>query len=145
MTMTPRKISSILGLMLLAAGLTGCATTPESRVEQNAALVATWPAEVQVQVRAGKVLIGFSAEQVRVAVGEPDRIVQRTDGTGAHDVWVYVDRGPRFSFGVGGGSGGGGSGVGGGMSLGSRGRRERERMRLTFENGKVSAIEQAKS
>lgn len=142
--MTSKQIFSALGLILVAAGLAGCATTPESRVEKNAALVATWPAEVQTQVRAGKVAIGFTAEQVRVAVGEPDRIANRTDVAGAHDVWVYFDEAPRFSFGVGVGSGGGGSGVGGGVRVGSGGRRERERMRLTFENGKVSAIEQAK-
>jgi hypothetical protein len=143
--MTRPSIFSALGLLLLAVGLTGCATTPASRVEKNAALVAGWPAEVQAQVRAGKVAIGFTADQVRVAVGEPDRMVKRTDAAGAHDVWVYFEAAPRFSFGVGVGSGGGGSGVGGGLSVGSGGRRERERMRLTFEDGKVSAIEQAKS
>ena len=134
-----------LGLVTAALGSGGCATTPESRVEKNAAAVASWPADVQAQVRAGKVMIGFSAEQVRVAVGEPDRALKRTDATGARDVWVYFDNGPGFSFGVGVSSGGRGSGAGGGVSVGSGGRHERERMRLTFDNGKVSAIEQAKS
>jgi len=101
------------GLVAAALGWGGCATTPESRVEKNAAAVASWPAEVQTQVRAGKVAIGFTAEQVRVAVGEPDRMVKRTDAAGARDVWVYFDNGPRFSFGI---------GVSSGAQLG-RGRR----------------------
>ena len=134
-----------LGVVAAALGWGGCATTPETRVEKNAAAVASWPADVQAQVRAGKVAIGFTAEQVRVAVGEPDRALKRTDATGVRDVWVYFDDAPRFSFGVGVGSSGHGSGVGGGVSVGSGGRHERERMRQTFENGKVSAIEQAKS
>ena len=134
-----------LGLVTAALGCGGCATTPESRVEQNASAVASWPAEVQAQVRVGKVAIGFTAEQVRVALGEPDRALKRTDASGVRDVWVYFDNRPGFSFGVGVSSGGRGSGAGGGVSVGSGGRHERERMRLTFENGKVSAIEQAKS
>jgi len=144
MKTTSKSVSTGLWLAVAALGLAGCATTPESRVEKNAAAVATWPADVQAQVRAGKVAIGFTPEQVRVAVGEPDRVLARTDAAGAHDVWVYFDRGPRFGFGLGIGSGGGGSAYGGGVSMSGGGRRARELLRVTFDGGKVSAFEQMK-
>lgn len=137
-------ISTGLWLVVAALGMAGCASTPETRVEKNAATVAAWPADVQAQVRAGKVAIGFTAEQVRVAVGEPDRVATRTDTAGAHDVWVYLDHGPKFSFGLGVGSGGGGSSVGGGVGVSTGGRGPRELMRVIFEGGLVSAIEQTK-
>jgi hypothetical protein len=112
-------------------------------VEKNAALVATWPADVQAKVRAGQVAVGFTPDQVRVALGEPDRTFARTEAQGAREVWVYFDHGPKFSFGLGVGGGGGGTRVGGGVGM-SSGARDPELMRVIFEGGRVSAIEQIK-
>jgi len=138
--MNRNKASVILWLMLASAGLTGCATTSDSRLEKNAAVVATWPAEVQARVKAGEAAVGFSAEQVRVALGEPDRITTLTDAKGEREVWIYAGRKARFAIGlgVGGGSGYGGASVAGG------GRRGQELRRVIFEAGRVVEIEQTK-
>ncbi len=135
--MIHKKLRAGVGALAAGLVLAGCATTPESRVEKNAAVVATWPAEIQAQVKEGKVAVGFSAEQVRVALGEPDRITTLTDAKGQREVWIYSDRGPKFSFGIG---VGGGSGYGG-VSVGSGGRRGRAENRVTLENGRVSELE----
>lgn len=135
-----------LGLCSLAAGLflTGCASTPTERADKNAAAVASWPVDVQAKVREGKVAIGFTQEQVRVAMGDPDRTLTQTLAEGTHEVWVYADHGPKFSFGVGMGSGGGGSSAGGAVGVSTGGRVPRELMRVIFEGGRVSALEQMK-
>lgn len=145
MKRTSRTISLKRWWAVAALAFAGCATTPEARVEKNAAAVAAWPEEVRAKVRAGQVAVGFSPEQVRVALGDPDRTFTRTEAQVAREVWVYLDRGSKLSFGVGVGSGGGGSGLGGGVSVGSGGRGERELRRVIFEGGRVSAIEQMKN
>jgi hypothetical protein len=144
MKTTSKMISTGLWLVVTALGLTGCASTPEARVDKNTAMVASWPADVQAQVRAGKVAIGFAREQVWVALGEPDQTLTRTDAQASRDVWVYLDRGSRFRFGLGVGAGGVGSSVGGGVGVNTGGRGPRELMRVVFDGGKVSAIEQMK-
>ena len=131
---------------MLATGLFlgGCASTPESRVDKNAATVAAWPADVQAAVRAGRAAVGFTPEQVRVALGDPDQTLTQTTAQSSREVWIYADHGPKFSFGVGVGSGGGGSNVGGGVGVSTGGRGLRELRRVIFEGGVVTAIEQTK-
>jgi hypothetical protein len=135
-----------LGLGFVVTGLLlgGCASTPTSRADRNAATVASWPTEVQVKVREGKVAIGFTPEQVRVAMGDPDQMLTQTVAETTREVWVYADHGPKFSFGLGVGSGGGGSSAGGAVGVSTGGRGLRELMRVIFEGGRVSAIEQMK-
>ena len=139
--MTPPLVIILAGAVLLTAA--GC-STPDSRVSKKSALVEPWPAEVQAKVRAGEVAVGFTPDQVRVALGDPDRTLARTEAQGAREVWVYFDKAPKFSLGIGVGGGGGGTSVGGGVGVSSEGRGDPERMRVIFEGGRVSAIEQVK-
>src|SRR5215211_498498 len=78
----------------------GCSTV-DSRIAKNREVFNTWPPAVQDKVVTGQIDIGFTPDQVRVALGEPDRIFTRTTADGTSQVWSYRDRGPRFSFGVG--------------------------------------------
>ncbi len=126
-----------LGLVL---AISGCATT-ESRISKNQAVFDSWPSEVQSSIRAGEVKLGFTPEQVRVALGEPDRVYSRVSAEGESEVWAYFDPGPKFSIGVGVGSGGYNSGVGGGVSYKQRHNRSEEATRVVFTDGKVVAIE----
>lgn len=129
----------VASLLLLAAS---CAST-ESRVRQNQAAFESWPPEVQEKVRAGKVDVGFTPEMVRVAMGEPDRVMSRTTDRGVAEGWVYMDKGPKFSLGLGLGTMRGSSGFGGGVTMGDDWRDE-EVLRVIFEGGTVSAIETRK-
>jgi hypothetical protein len=116
-----------------------CATT-DSRIAKRQTEFNSWPPDVQEKVRAGKVELGFTQEMVRVALGDPDRVISRATEHGVSEGWVYRDKGPHFSFGLGLGSAHGSTAMGAGMRVGDD-FREDEKVRVMFENGKVSAIE----
>ena len=121
----------------------GC-STPETRIRQNPELFAQLTPEQQDLIRRGQVAIGFNAEMVRLALGEPDRYTMRTDQDGTSEVWHYVtydapDGGPLYR----------------GWYhryymwddplypyyLSFPDRRERERFSVVFRNGTVRALE----
>jgi hypothetical protein len=120
----------------------GCASV-DSRVKDHESAFNSWPADVQQKVRAEKVEMGFNHEMVEVALGKPDRVATRTTDRGQEDVWIYADKGPRFSIGLGVGSARGSSAVGGGVTVGE-GFRNDESMRVIFQNDRVAAIETRK-
>jgi hypothetical protein len=133
----------ILPAVLIAACLSGC-STPESRIRQNPELFAQIPPAQQELIRKGEVALGFTAEMVRLALGEPDRFADRRDREGASEVWSYVTydapdgmplyRGwyhryyywgdPMYPY-----------------YLSVPHRRERERFSVVFRAGKVVALE----
>ena len=139
----------ILKLFYLAAAAvalafsSGC-STPETRIRKNPELFAQLSPEQQEMIRRGQVAIGFNAEMVRLALGEPDRYTTRTDQDGTSEVWHYVTydaatggplyRGwyhryymwgdPLYPY-----------------YLSYPNRRERERFSVVFRNGTVRALE----
>jgi len=115
-------------------------STPDSRIKSDRTAFKSWPADVQAKVANGKVDVGFTEEMVRVALGDPDRVLSRTTNHGVDEVWVYFDRGPKFSFGFGLGSAHGSSAYAGAVNVGNDWRDD-EAMRVIFEGGRVSAIE----
>lgn len=133
--------SALLALGLLTVA--GC-SSPTSRIDEHRTAFDSWPAAAQEKVRAGRVDVGFTAEQVRVALGEPDRKSTRMTEHGTSEVWLYAKRGPRFSFGVGVGSGSysGGTSYGGGVHVASGGRGDDEMLRVIFDEGRVATIEE---
>src|SRR5262249_33508962 len=112
---------------------------------KNRAAFDTWPAAVQDKVVQGQIDVGFTGDQVRVALGEPDRVWSRTTADGTSQVWSYRDRGPKFGFGVGVGFGSFGrrGGSFGGVGIGTGGGyRDDEKMGVVFDsNGRVATIE----
>jgi hypothetical protein len=134
----------LAGVISCAVVLAGCSTV-DSRIAKNREAFNTWPPAVQDKVVVGKIDIGFTPEQVRVAIGEPDRVFTRTSADGTSQIWSYRDRGPRFGFGVGVGMGSFGSRSGsfGGVSVGTGGGyRDDEKLGVVFDSGgHVSSIE----
>lgn len=137
------RIASLCGAAL-ALLLAGCSTV-DSRIAKNRPAFNSWPPAVQDKVVVGQIDIGFTPEQVAVALGQPDRVFTRTTADGTSQVWSYRDRGPRFSFGVGVGMGswGGRSGTFGGVGVGTgTGYLDDEKLGVVFDpSGRVSAIE----
>lgn len=126
----------------IALVLAGCSSV-DSRVNGNPDF-ANWPPAVQQKVRAGEIDVGFTQQQVEVALGKPDYTSTRTTSDGTTAVWGYRERGPRFSFGVGLGSIGRSSSVGVGVGTSTGGWRDDEKTRVLFDrNGNVAAIEHA--
>jgi outer membrane protein assembly factor BamE (lipoprotein component of BamABCDE complex) len=135
-----RATLAFVFLAVVALFAAGCSTV-QSRISSNRAAFNSWPPDVQQKVSAGDVDVGFTVEQVRVALGEPDAVFSRTTPQGHFEVWSFRDRGPRFAFGVGAGSFRGSSGYSTGVSVAGPARPD-ERMRVTFDQfGRVSAVE----
>ena len=86
MTPVSKYVALVLGVVLLA----GCAT-PESRIRKNPALFALFPPEVQKNVRAGRIEVGYTKDMVVMALGRPQRIPTRTAEAGTTEIWVYTD------------------------------------------------------
>jgi hypothetical protein len=70
----------------------GCAT-PESRIREKPDVFARLTPDQQALVKAGKVEVGFDMDTVRLALGDPDRVVMDTNASGRHEVWRYVTYG----------------------------------------------------
>ena len=129
-------------LALAALAVAGCSTV-DSRISGHRAQFDTWPPVVQQKVQAGQVDIGFTQEQVQVALGDPDRTYSRTDARGTDEVWAYRDHTPVISFGLGMGSFGRSSAVGGGVGVTTGGDRYDDKLRVIFADGKVVALERS--
>ncbi|HTX64667.1 MAG TPA: hypothetical protein VMD31_02775 [Opitutaceae bacterium] len=132
------KVWILLPGLLLA----GCVSTPADRIARNRAAFDSWPAPVQALVQAGHIAVGFTADQVRLALGAPDRITLRTTAAGTDEIWTYHRRRPRFSLGVGVVGGGGGTRVGGATEVSSGGPYGGGYLRVILAAGRVSAVEQ---
>lgn len=126
-------------LALLAA--LACAS-PASRIADEQEAFDGYPPEVQERIRAGEIAVGFTEEQVRMALGEPDRKSQITGEDGVVDVWIWRRTTPGIGFGLGTGSYGGRVGVGTGVTVG-QGSRSEDEMVVEFVNGRVKRFEKA--
>jgi hypothetical protein len=124
---TPRFLLPAAALCALLAGCLSTSSGPDTsagsimrRIDANRAAFESWPLPVQNAIFDGKALKGMTAEQVRMALGEPLEVLAR----GKDEVWVYK-RGDDPETGSGGGALGGtsiGIGSSGGVYIGgSRG------------------------
>jgi hypothetical protein len=129
------RLALCFGPLLL---VTSC-STPASRISKNQEEFFEWPVAVQEKIRAGEIDLGFTPEQVQMALGKPDRVATRTDHDGVGEVWSYPSKRPHFSFGVGVGTSSGHTSTGVGVATGTD--HSDETMRIVFAGGRVSAIE----
>jgi len=130
-------------LISLAALLSACAVNPESRIERDPQGFASLPPEQQEKVRAGEIGMGFSPAAVRLALGAPDRIIERETDEGRTEVWLYLAALPAPL-------------PAGYCAPGFRSvyhypcpavlpTQYEERTRVIFKDGKVTAVERARS
>ena len=77
-------------VILLVLALVGCAT-PESRIRRHPDMFASFPTNVQANVRSGIVDVGYTPDMVYVALGRPARVIERTAAEGRFEIWVYTD------------------------------------------------------
>ena len=130
----------VLGMITaMAFASLACASTPEKRIEENQEVFDGYSAEIQANLREGKVDVGYDEAMVQMALGEPDETSTELAEDGETLIWGYTRSRPRVSIGLGGGSYGGGGGLGGGIGVGSGGRREYTAI-VEFREGKVSRV-----
>lgn len=77
-----------LGACIGLAGLMGCSTV-ERRIDERSGAFRTWPLEVQQDVRAGVLRLGYTTEMAYVAFGRPDARIRSEDDGGVTLIWVY--------------------------------------------------------
>lgn len=126
-------------LILVAAA---ACSSPASRIRRQKAAFDGYPTAVQEMIRRGQVEVGFTPEQVTLAMGKPDRQYVRKTASGAQDVWGYGigSSRPRMGLNLGMGSWGGGGGVSGGVGMESEAGHD-ERARVVFQDGRVASVE----
>lgn len=95
MTIQFHRMRSITAL-LLAITVAGCAS-PGARIERDPATYSRLSPEDQAKVRAGTVAVGFDEPTVKLALGEPDRVIERETTEGNGTVWVYYAPAPGFA------------------------------------------------
>jgi len=69
----------------------GCAS-PEYRIRKHPELFASFPPEVQENVAAGKIEIGYDPDMVFIAMGRPDHTYSRQTESGLTLIWAYSTR-----------------------------------------------------
>ena len=138
--------SRLAALLALAAALAAC-STPQSRIKHHQAEFDAYPPDVRQKIAAGEADVGFTREQVALALGRPDRRYTRKGIAGDQEVWLYgLGSGePRVSLGFGMGMGGPGF-YGGGMGLATDVGGEPDpyggaRTRVTFEGDKAVRVD----
>jgi hypothetical protein len=133
--------NTVIGLILAAAVLAAC-QTPHSRIKRNQAAFDAFPPQVQQAIREGRAEVGFTPEQVMMALGKPDRVYTQKAAASSQEVWEYgVGGGASVGFGLGMFSAGGGSGYGTSLGVNSDVRDPRAELRVTLENGRVAVVE----
>lgn len=69
--------------------LAGCASV-EKRIEANAGVFSSYPAEVQNRLRRGEIALGDDMKQVEIAKGKPTYVNLKKNADGEVTVWKYV-------------------------------------------------------
>lgn len=126
-------------LTALSALALACATL-ETRIAESQEAFDTYPPEVQEQIRAGEIAVGFTPEQVLMALGEPSRRSQVTTDDAVAEVWIWRRSVAGAGFGLRSGGYHDGVGVQGGILVEEPSRLEDE-MIVEFVNGRVSRFE----
>jgi hypothetical protein len=78
----------LASVVVCAALLGGCAT-PEARIKGRPDVFARLSPDQQALVKSGKVAPGLDMDAVRLALGEPDRVVVVTNAARQFEVWHY--------------------------------------------------------
>ncbi len=143
-------LSLAFAAALSAVWLAGCSTV-DTRIRDNPDAFAQLTPQQQSLVRAGQIGLGFSSGAVKIALGEPDRITERTDASGESQVWHYVGyayyngaylwAGPGFPHRRGWGWGGGGWWGPGPGPYWDQPVAAFDRFRVEFKDGKVVSIQ----
>ena len=84
-----RVLLLFVALLAIAVGVSGCYTR-SMRIEQNAAFFQSLPESHQEIIKAGRITLGFTPEEVYLAWGSPyDKIISETS-QGVRVTWIYT-------------------------------------------------------
>jgi len=132
------KVISLASAALIA----GCASSPQARIDADRARYESYSLEARERINAGRIDLGFTPDMVRMALGEPSRVVERRAENETTEVWVYTRNRPRFGIGLGIGSWGGRTSVGTSVGMSTGGWGPDEVLRVEFRDGVVTAVDE---
>lgn len=87
--MKTTRIVLLASAAAVAALLAGC-STPDSRIAESPEVFARLNPDQQALVKAGQIAVGFDMDAVKLALGDPDRVLIETNASGQHQIWRYV-------------------------------------------------------
>ena len=90
------KLSSLLCLLSIAC-ISAC-STPSQRIEASGPQFNSYPPAEQRLIRTGQIAIGFDADQVRMALGDPSHIKSDTTSNGTRYIWTYHELEPDYNI-----------------------------------------------
>jgi hypothetical protein len=132
----------VCAVFCIAAALTlaACSTT-SGRIRERQEAFDRYPERIQHNLRSGIIEVGYTAEMVYIALGDPDRKAEVVTGESISEVWTWWRSSPGIAIGLGGwNSLGSHVGLGTGVSFGERARREAEAV-VVFRSGVVHLFE----
>ena len=89
-TMMFRAKILLIAVGALALAVLPACSTPDRRIKRNQEVFDALPPDRQALIREGKVAIGFTPDEVRLALGDPDQRWVRTDAKGSTEIWSYT-------------------------------------------------------
>jgi hypothetical protein len=75
--------------LALAALFPGCQSPRASRLQENAALIASLDPVARAVVQNGFIDIGFTAQLVQISLGKPDTVQAGDSAQGRMETWTY--------------------------------------------------------
>jgi len=86
----PRLTSLAFAAAALILMVSGCGTDGiANRIQEKSAVFAALPPEQQQDIRKGYVQIGYTAEMVYMALGQPSKVKVKDTTQGKVGVWIY--------------------------------------------------------
>ena len=82
------KLRLALPLVLAALALAGC-NTIDQRIDRKSAVFGALPAVEQARLREGKIAVGDTQDMVYIAMGDPNRRIEKRTAAGIQTAWIY--------------------------------------------------------
>jgi len=80
----------LLTLCLLSLAGVSCTSPLESRLERNQAFIHSLPPADQILLNQGRIREGMGKTEVRIALGDPSSISERTENGRVRETWTYI-------------------------------------------------------
>jgi hypothetical protein len=92
------RLPLFLGAIAASVLLAGCSAA-HTRIRAHKAAFEASPPEVKAKIRRGEIAVGFSTDQVYMALGHPNRVYGTEEPADRREIWVYgVNQGPGFGL-----------------------------------------------
>ncbi len=97
MNTSPIRLILPLLAAACATGLSGCASTVQSRIAQNPQLYENLSATHKALVTRGKITEGMTRDAVHLAWGRPDSVKTSSSGGRVTETWLYTNFYPEYA------------------------------------------------